>query len=107
IAQITELEIKGWRLERPIADLQSPVSDLQSDTFSDLVRVLIELGAAVEALRAYERVDSAQDKLAYLASAVERLSRADRQARAELGSVDRPVVERIVGSWLAIVTGPI
>ena len=98
IAQIAELEIGN-------GNLQSLISNLPTHVFADLARALAELSAVVEALRAYERVDSAQDKLAYLASAVERLSRADRLARAELGSADRPVVERIVGSWLAIVTG--
>jgi GAF domain-containing protein len=98
LAQIAELEIGN-------GNLQSLIPNLPTHVFADLARALAELGAVVEALRAYERVDSSQDKLAYLASAVERLSRADRLARAELGSADRPVVERIVGSWLAIVTG--
>jgi GAF domain-containing protein len=98
IAQIAELEIGN-------GNLQSLVSNRPTCVFADLARALAELGAVVEAMRAYERVDSSQDKLAYLASAVERLSRADRLAGAELGSVDRPVVERIVGGWLAIVTG--
>jgi hypothetical protein len=70
-----------------------------------LAQGLGELRPAAEGLRAYERVDSPQDKLAYLASAVERLSHADRLARAELGAADRGLVQRIAGNWLAVVTG--
>ena len=43
--------------------------------------------------------------MAYLASAVERLSHADHQARTDLGAADRPLVQRIAANWLAVVTG--
>ncbi|MBN1668924.1 MAG: AAA family ATPase [Anaerolineales bacterium] len=58
----------------------------------------------VHALRAYERVDTTRDKLAYLASAVERLRHVDHLARTSPNSPDRPVVQQIVESWLAVVT---
>jgi len=64
-----------------------------------------ELRVAAEALHAYERVDTAQDKLAYLTSAIERLTRTEREARTELGSADLPVIWHIAESWLAIVSG--
>jgi hypothetical protein len=70
-----------------------------------LYRALGELLAAANALRAYERMDTPQDKLAYLAGAVERLGRVERLARNELGSADRPVIQRIAENWLAVVTG--
>ncbi len=71
----------------------------------DLSRVLTELIPTTEALYAYERVDTPQDKLAYLVSAVERLGHVDRLNRAELGSADRPIIQRIVETWRAVVTG--
>ena len=72
-----------------------------------LSRALQGLQAVVALLHAYERVDSSQDRLAYLASAVERLRHVERSARSELGSADRPIVQSIAESWLAIVTGTI
>lgn len=73
--------------------------------FLPLIHGLRELGTAAEALHAYERVDTAQDKLAYLASAVERLSHVDRLARAELSPTARAIIQRIADNWLAVVTG--
>lgn len=73
----------------------------------DLDQMLRELQIVVNILRAYERVDTSQDKLAYLASAVDRLRHVDRFARADLGSADRALVQRIASDWLAIVTGAI
>jgi hypothetical protein len=66
IAQITGLEIGDRRLEIEDSRSQSLISNLPTHVFADLARALAELGAVVEALRAYERVDSSQDKLAYL-----------------------------------------
>jgi GAF domain-containing protein len=71
---------------------------------ADLKRALVELHTVVQALSAYQRVDTPQDQLAYLATAVERLSRVERLALAELGSADRPVIQHIVEPWLAMVT---
>ncbi len=72
---------------------------------SDLSAALTQFQPVISALGAYERVDTAQDKLAYLAGAVERLRHIDRFARTELGSADRPLVQRIAESWLLVVTG--
>ncbi|MFZ6031268.1 MAG: AAA family ATPase [Chloroflexota bacterium] len=58
----------------------------------------------INSLRAYERLDAPEDKLAYLAAAVERLSRLERMARTRYGGADRPMVQGIVEKWLAIVT---
>jgi hypothetical protein len=72
-----------------------------------LARALPALAPVAEALRAAERVDGTPDKLAYLAGAVERLSRADRLARATLGGADLPIVQRIAEGWLACVSSAI
>lgn len=73
--------------------------------FQALTQALSGLRPVAEALYAYERMDTSRDKLAYLASAVERLRRVDHLARMELGSADRPIVQRIAEEWLAVVTG--
>jgi hypothetical protein len=73
--------------------------------FKDIGPVMDELFAVAEALHACERVDTSQDKLAYLASAVERLRRIDYLSHTELGSADRPVIHTIAESWLTVVTG--
>jgi hypothetical protein len=75
--------------------------------FRELAHSLSGLHSVAEALHAHERVDTSQDKLSYLASAVERLRRVDYQARTDLDSADRPVMRRIAESWLTVVTGAI
>jgi MFS family permease len=61
----------------------------------------------IATLRAYERVDTSQDKLAYLASAVEKLRHVDYLARTSGNSPDRPVVQQIADSWLRVITSAI
>ncbi len=73
----------------------------------DLTKALDEFQTVVSALKAYERVESSQDKLSYLASAVERLRHLERTARSELGSADRAIVQYVSDSWLALVTATI
>lgn len=58
----------------------------------------------INALKAYERVDTTRDKLAYLASALEGLRHADHVARSSPGSADRPIVQQIAESWMSVVT---
>lgn len=82
-------------------------ADPEPELMVDLWRALNEMQAVAEMIRAAERVDTPQDKLAYLAGAVERLSRVDRQAHSELGSADRSIVLSIVDRWLTIISGAI
>jgi len=101
IAEITELLPRLPEPEGPeVGEDRQP-----GDFLADLQRALAKLHPVAAALRAYERVDTTQDRLAYLAGAVERLSRLDRLARTELGGADRPIVQRIAEQWLAITTG--
>lgn len=74
---------------------------------SDLARALGGFQSVAKALHAYERVDTVQDKLAYLAGAVDRLRRIDHLAWTRLGSADRPVIRRIAETWLGVITGVI
>ena len=68
-----------------------------------VAEALKNLLPVAEALHAYERVDTAEDRRDYLARAVECLSHADRIAL-ELNAADRPIARRIAGNWLALVT---
>lgn len=81
--------------------------DLSSSStcLAELAHSVTELHPVMDALNACERVDNSPDKLAYLASAVERLRRADSAARARLRGADRSLVRRVIESWLAVVTG--
>ena len=91
-----------------IVQLESALQEIgvaADSPFQELGRCLGELRAVAEALHACERLDTSQDKLAYLARAVERLRHIDHLARAELRAVDRAVVQRLAESWLAVVTG--
>jgi len=69
-----------------------------------LSKALVELQTVVETLRAYERVESSGDKLAYLVSAVDQLRRVDHWGRSKLNAADRPIIRRIVERWLLVVT---
>jgi hypothetical protein len=94
----TASDIAGWKTEL------GPLS-AEDGMLSGLAASLGDLEAAAESLQAFERVDAAQDKLAYLAGALERLGRLHQSALAELGAADRPVVRRIAEHWMAVVTG--
>jgi len=98
-------EIAAWAGGRLPEGIAAPIPGLAAPPLTGLYRALGELLAAANALRAYERVDTPQDKLAYLAGALERLGRVERLARNELRSADRPVIQRIAEHWLAVVTG--
>ncbi len=100
ISQITDLRTRLLELCRD--DAAQPDVD---DVLADLRHFLAELLPAIEALQAYERLDELQDRLAYLASTVERLRRVDRMSRIELGGADRLVVQRIAENWLTVSTG--
>jgi hypothetical protein len=98
VAVRTASEIASWK---PAAVPPDP----GGESFADLNAMLAELHAAAESLQAFERVDTAQDKLAYLAGTLERLGLLHHSAFTELGSADRPVVRRIAEHWMAVVTG--
>jgi hypothetical protein len=94
-------QITAWAAAQP-AELAATSA---RPALSRIHRAFRELLAGANALRSYERVDTPQDRLAYLAGAVERLGRVERLARNELGSAERPVVQRLAEHWLAVVTG--
>lgn len=60
--------------------------------------------AIIGALSAFERVDNSRDKLAYLASALEKLRHVEYLARTSPSSPDRPIVQQIAESWMSVIT---
>jgi putative methionine-R-sulfoxide reductase with GAF domain/AAA+ ATPase superfamily predicted ATPase len=70
---------------------------------TSLIITLAEFQSAIEAMTAYERVGTLQDKLAYLVAAVERLRHIERTARTNLGTADVGIVLRISENWQGIV----
>jgi hypothetical protein len=101
------LEATAARSVSDIAGWKAPAEPPQPDGeyLAGLAAMLAELHATAESLQACERVDTAQDKLAYLAGAIERLGRLHHSAYTALGAADRPIVRRIAEHWMAVVTG--
>jgi hypothetical protein len=65
---------------------------------------LAELGRVVDALSNYQRVDLAEDKVAYLAQAIESLGRLDRQFQEGLPQPERNILTRVALNWLRVST---
>jgi hypothetical protein len=65
---------------------------------------LADLDQVAQALRNYQRVDLVEDKVAYLAQAIESLGRLDRQFRANLSQPERSILVRAAANWLAVST---
>jgi hypothetical protein len=65
---------------------------------------LVDLDQVVQALRNYQRVDLVEDKVAYLAQAIESLGRLDRQFRASLPQPEGNCLTRVAANWLAVST---
>ncbi len=89
-------------LQTVLATVNGPSGD--DALFGDVSGALKALQPAVGSLRAYERVDTTQDRHAYLVGAAERLTHASRLAQG-LHAADQPIARRIIENWLAIVTG--
>lgn len=65
---------------------------------------LTDLGDVAHTLHNFERVDTIEDKVAYLAQAIEALGRLDRQFRNTLTQPELNIFTRIVANWLAVTT---
>ncbi|HSH81227.1 MAG TPA: AAA family ATPase [Herpetosiphonaceae bacterium] len=104
IAQIVELVGSAARLRMAPGDPPDG-ADGHAPFLAGLQQALVELEAAADTLRAAERVDTPADKLTYLAGALDRINGTEHFARTELGSADRPIVERVAERWRNIITG--
>jgi GAF domain-containing protein len=97
-------DIAGWKSATGLPQKTQNQSTSEGKEFlASLAGMLNELGGISESLQAYERVDTARDKLAYLAGAVESLRKLDGAARAGLGCADRPIICGVAAHWTGIV----
>ncbi|MCB9101046.1 MAG: AAA family ATPase [Anaerolineales bacterium] len=76
----------------------------QPHFLSDLVNSLAKLQPVVEALRAYEQVETSDDKLFYLARAIEQLGRCHWQVSPQLKLPERLIKQQIVDHWTTLAT---
>ncbi|NIP84691.1 MAG: hypothetical protein GTO03_03695, partial [Planctomycetales bacterium] len=65
---------------------------------------LADLGRVADALRNYQRVDLVEDKVAYLAQAIEALGHLDRGFQARLPQPERNILTRVALNWLRMCT---
>jgi hypothetical protein len=63
---------------------------------------LAKLDGVARTLHNYQRVDLVEDKVTYLAEAIEALSRLEREFRAELSPPERNVLSHIAAYWLTL-----
>ena len=99
-------DIAGWKSTAGWREAESNSKPREEEDFlAGLEAMLAELGGVSDSLHAFERVDAARDKLAYLGAAVDRLKRLDEAARGTLGSADRPIVSSIAAQWMDILRG--
>ncbi len=82
---------------------QHPLEGSHQHPFEGLTGALNALLPSAEALHAYERVDTIEDRRDYLARALEALSHADRLAHG-LQAAEQPIARRISENWMALVT---
>jgi HAMP domain-containing protein len=88
-----------------IPSLRALSSEIEAQgMLAELAGSLEAVLSAAELLHSVERVDTTEDKRAYLTAALERLSHADRVAHT-LHGAERPIAQRIVQDWMTIVTG--
>jgi hypothetical protein len=98
-------EIAGWKTATgPQEKTENQNLDDEPEFLSAPSGMLEALDGVSQRLQAFERVDAAQDKLAYLAETIQRLDQLNRSARAELGVADRPIVCAIAGHWIDLAT---
>ena len=91
-------------LREPLSSLGEILGD--SDFYlADVTRLLTQLGHVSRTLGNFERVESSDDKITYLAEAMEMLGHCDRQARSDLSDPDQDILIHVVANWLTLTTG--
>lgn len=75
-----------------------------TEAVTTTVPALAELGRVGQSLLNYERVETVEDKIAYLAQALELLGRLDREFQATLPQPERTIFSRIALTWLTVTT---
>ncbi len=81
-----------------------PPSPTTTEVVTTTKNALAELGRVAQTLHNYERVEMVEDKIAYLAQAIETLGRLDREFQTELPQPERNIFSRIALNWLTVTT---
>ncbi|MBE7552239.1 MAG: VCBS repeat-containing protein [Anaerolineales bacterium] len=89
--------LEGFQETTLEASLPSPIPG-QEDS------IMAELGLVAQILHNYERVETVEDKVAYLAQALETLGRLDREFQITLAQPERNIFTRIALNWLGVTT---
>jgi outer membrane protein assembly factor BamB len=90
--------------------LRSELDDAREDkadpdlTPNQLAPALSGLEQVAQSLRNYQRVDLVEDKVAYLAQAMESLGRLERELQAMVPQPEGNILARIATNWLAVST---
>ncbi|NWG76045.1 MAG: hypothetical protein HXY24_15835, partial [Rubrivivax sp.] len=97
-----------------LATTEGVTTDISSNDFSrslpspqiqaTIFQVLAELGRVAQTLHNYERVEMVEDKVAYLAQAIESLGHLDWEFHSSLPQPERNIFSRIVLNWLRVTT---
>lgn len=98
-------------LQAPLADPRDSsvvtilvVSFVTTEVVTTTESPLAELSRVAQTLHNYERVETVEDKIAYLAQAIETLGRLDREFQATLPQPERNIFSRIAFNWLMVTT---
>jgi hypothetical protein len=113
VQQVYELCLTALQVNSipQIVALREPLSSLgeilgDSGFFLvDVTRLLAQLGQVGRTLDKFERVEISDDKITYLAEAMEMLGHCNRQARSDLSSPDQAILIHVVANWLTLTTG--
>ncbi|NJN99268.1 MAG: hypothetical protein HC875_36830 [Anaerolineales bacterium] len=98
-------------LQAPLADPRDSsvvatlvVPPVTTEVVTTMESPLAELSRVAQTLHNYERVETVEDKIAYLAQAIETLGRLDREFQATLSQPERNIFSRIAFNWLMVTT---
>lgn len=80
----------------------SVVQSATTEVVTTTGNALTELGRVAQSLHNYERVETVEDKIAYLAQALEMLGRLDRDFQITLAQPERNIFSRIALNWLTV-----
>jgi GAF domain-containing protein/HAMP domain-containing protein len=93
VEQLTSLNLDDWTAVSETTPSKALMDEIQT------------LSPVLNNLTAYERVETAEDKITYLVAAIEQWQRFERQARQKLQGIDRILLERIGEKGVNLVNG--
>ncbi|GIK41499.1 MAG: hypothetical protein BroJett011_53320 [Chloroflexota bacterium] len=86
------------------ASVVHPLTQETTKVVTAIEEALAELEGVTQLLRNYQRVETVEDKVAYLAQAIERLGRFEQDFQTILPQPERNMMLRIAAAWLRVTT---